>query len=75
MVAVIIMAEEANNHGNNIKWSLVVVLEGGCCFICGCFLGGIDVGGLFLSSCRPPCLQLYPDSASALAFSWGYLII
>ena len=44
------MAAEANNHGNNFKWSLVVVVEGGCfiCFIFGCFLGEIGVGGLFL---------------------------
>ena len=29
------------------KWSFVVVLEGGCCFIFGCFMD-IGVGGLFL---------------------------
>ena len=48
MVAMIMMAAEANNDGNNIKWSFVVVREGGCCFIFGCFLGDIGVGGLFL---------------------------
>ena len=52
MVAMIIMATEANNDGNNVKWSIVVVLEGGCCFILlfcfGYFLGDIGVGGLFL---------------------------
>ena len=42
------MAAEANNDGNNIKWSFVVVREGGCYFIFGCFLGDIGVGGLFL---------------------------
>ena len=48
MVAIIIMSVETKNDGNNIKWSLVVVLEGGCCFICGCFLRDIGMGGLFL---------------------------
>ena len=43
-----IMAAEANYDANNIKWPLVVVLEGGCCFIFGCFLGDIGVGWLFL---------------------------
>ena len=32
MVAMIIMVVEANNDGNNIKYSFLVVLEGGCCF-------------------------------------------
>ena len=48
MVVMTIMAVEATNDGNNIKWSFVVVLEGGCCFIFGRFLGDISVGGLFL---------------------------
>ena len=48
MVAMIIMAAEANNHGNNIKQSFLVVLEVGYCFIFVCFLGDIGVGGLFL---------------------------
>ena len=47
-MAMIIMAAEANNSGNNIKWSFVVVLEGGCCFIFSCFLGDIGVSELFL---------------------------
>ena len=32
MVAMIIMVVEANNDGNNIKYSFLVVLEGGSCF-------------------------------------------
>ena len=44
----IIVATEANNDGNNIKWSFVVVLEGGCCFIFRYILRDIGVGGLFL---------------------------
>ena len=38
MVAMILVAAEANNDGNNIKWLFVVVLEGVGCFIVGCFL-------------------------------------
>ena len=48
MVAIIILAMEANNDGNIIKWSFAVVLYGVCCFIFECFLGDIGVGGLFL---------------------------
>ena len=48
MVAMVIMVVEANNDGNNINWSFLVVLEGGCCFFGGCFLEDISVGGLFL---------------------------
>ena len=48
MVAMTIMTVEANNDGSNIKWSFAVVLEGGCCFIFGCFLWVIGVSGLFL---------------------------
>ena len=47
-MAMIIMAAEANKGGSNIKWSFIVVLEGGCCFIFGCLLGDIGVSGLFL---------------------------
>ena len=47
-MAVIIMATEVNNNGNNIKWSFVVILEGGWCFIFVCFLGDIGVSRLFL---------------------------
>ena len=72
MVAMIIMVAEANNDGNNIYWSFVVVLEGGCCFIFGCFLVDIGRWAVFY---RPPCLQLCLESASVLVFSWGYLII
>ena len=38
MVAMIIVAAEANNDRNNIKWLLLVVLKGVGCFIIGCFL-------------------------------------
>ena len=48
IVAMIIMAAEANNDGNNIKWLFVVVLWHVCCFISGCFFGDIGDGGLFL---------------------------
>ena len=43
MVAMIIVAAEANNDGNNIYWLFIVVLQGVCCFIFVCFLGNIDV--------------------------------
>ena len=32
------MEAEGNNDRNNIKWLFVVVLQGVCCFIFGCFL-------------------------------------
>ena len=38
MVAMIIVAAEVNNDGNNIKWLFVVALQGVSCFIVGCFL-------------------------------------
>ena len=38
MVAMIIVATEVNNDGNNIKWLFVVVLQGVCCFTVGSFL-------------------------------------
>ena len=38
------MVGETNNDGNNIKWSVVVVLESGCSLVFGCFLGSISVG-------------------------------
>ena len=41
------MAAEADNDGINSKWSFKVVLQSGCPFIFGCFLGGIGVGALF----------------------------
>ena len=37
------MAVEANNDGNNVKWLLVVVFLGVCCFIFDSFLGVISV--------------------------------
>ena len=43
----LIMAAEANSDGSNIKWSFEVVLDSGCSLVFECFLGGIDVGGLF----------------------------
>ena len=58
-MAMIIMVAEANNDGSNIKWSFVVVFEGGCCFIFGCFLGDISVGGLFLLAMSYFYLLLY----------------
>ena len=39
MVAMVIMAMQANNDGSNIKWSFEVVLEGDCSLIFGWFLG------------------------------------
>ena len=39
MVAMVIMATQANNDGSNIKWSFEVVLESDCSLIFGCFLG------------------------------------
>lgn len=38
------MVGETNNDGNNIKWSVVVVLESGYSLVFGCFLGSISVG-------------------------------
>ena len=38
MVTMITIVAEATDDGNNIKWLFVVVLQGVCCFIFGCFL-------------------------------------
>ena len=47
MVAMLIMAAEANSDGSNIKWSFEVVLESGCSLLFGCLVWDIGVGGLF----------------------------
>ena len=44
IIVILIMVGETNNDGNNIKWSVVVVLESGCSLVFGCFLGSISVG-------------------------------